>query len=282
MVTNLANWGDFMKKLICLLMFAMLMTSCGLEEAGTAVSDVSDVKPNISKCEPEVVNVIVDRILYENIEDLKAKTELVVIGEFLEDSKQQLVYSSNDNFNKSVLTDAVSTNTVKIEKVLYGDCSSDTLVLSQRYGITDDTNQLVTFSDMTPMNKGDKWIFFLYFDEVSNSYWCSGDYTGRYPLPDEKILSVCSEVSEILEERSSWITESLEGSETGGDRKMSIEADGKIYHLTKESDVEKCISLDKRMRECVEKLSADEFGVYDKYNINLELYCDILDEYGIS
>ena len=83
-----------------------------------------------------------------------------------------------------------------MSRVLKGTTDEDSLKISQRYGILDEPYQLVTFSEMTAMEKGDEWIFFLYYDDSNDTYWCSGDYTGRYPLPDDSLTAVCNEVNQ--------------------------------------------------------------------------------------
>lgn len=55
----------------------------------------------------------------------------------------------------------------------------DKLTVGQHYGIVD--NRLITFCDLTSMQKGDEWIFFLKYSPELENYWCCGDTDGRYP-----------------------------------------------------------------------------------------------------
>ena len=168
---------------------AMAMTmACGLTacESADSSAEQSSVTENSSMTDwtkLEVVQVETDRIVYYTLDELQQASDLIVIGEFIDDAEQDVEYQYNDDFKKKSVTDAVSTNEIAVHRVLKGTVPEDGVRISQRYGILEEENQLVTFSGMTPMKKGEQWIFFLYYGEGSDSYWCAGDYTGRYPLP---------------------------------------------------------------------------------------------------
>ncbi len=133
----------------------------------------------------EAVGIEGDRVIYNGLDSLMAASDLVVIGKFTQDTTQNIEYTYSEEYNKDIVTDALSTNVISIEKVLSGETDATEFTVSQRYGVIEGTNQMVTFSEMTPMNKGDEWIFFLYYDDINDTYWCAGDYTGRYPVPAE-------------------------------------------------------------------------------------------------
>lgn len=140
----------------------------------------------------------VDRMIYEDFENLEKSSDLVVVGEFVNETHQVLKYM--DEENKKYLYDAVSDNMFKITKVLKGDKSvNDEVKVSQRYGYCeqDGVKTLAAFSGLTPMNKGDKWILFLFYDEAEETYWVTGDFTGRYPVPDGKTKTQ-SDSAEVL------------------------------------------------------------------------------------
>lgn len=131
-----------MRRLIIpVIILVMLMPGCS-----TASS--------IDKSEPEVIRVEGDREIYSDLRVLIAASDLIVIGEFADESRQDLKYEYNERYKKDVLVDAVSTNTVQVERILKGDPEKKELKLSQRYGLEEDRNTLVTFSSMTPMKKG--------------------------------------------------------------------------------------------------------------------------------
>lgn len=154
----------------------------------------------------EVVRMETDRIVYRNISELTDAAELIVIGEYAKETEQTLKYEAG------IFTDAVSENVISVKKVLKGELPDKPIKISQRYGILEDQNQLVTFSNMTPMEKGAEWIFFLYYDEIGGTYWCAGDYTGRYPVPDEKLRRLCARLGD---EPEFSLAQELEASDFG-------------------------------------------------------------------
>lgn len=73
--------------------------------------------------------------------------------------------------------------------MLKGDVNvGDEITVFQNCGIND--NQLVTFSEMKPMEKGDQWIFFMFYDSEKEGYWCIGDYTSRFPVPQSQTATL--------------------------------------------------------------------------------------------
>ncbi len=134
---------------------------------------------------PALSIVEVDRVIYNDLESLLAASDLVVIGKFIQNDEQTLEYEYSEEYGKNIVVGATSTNVIQIEKLLAGETSEETLTISQSYGLDEEANNFITFSNMTSMKKGDEWIFFLYYDDINDTYWCAGDYTGRYPVPAE-------------------------------------------------------------------------------------------------
>ncbi|MCH5205512.1 MAG: hypothetical protein J1F09_01080 [Oscillospiraceae bacterium] len=132
-----------------------------------------------------------DRILHYSLEELEKDCDIAVVGTFVGDSTQDITYQYSDDFGKEIILGVKSFNTIEVKQVLMGDINvGDTLNVSQRYGVVDD--RLITMSELTPMIKGDTWIFFLYNNYDSGIYVCCGDSDGRYPLPNSvnKTLAV--------------------------------------------------------------------------------------------
>lgn len=126
--------------------------------------------------------VCVDRIVFEDLYSLEEAVDIVVTGKFIADAEQNITYEYDAGFGKNVVTMVESYNTIEVKKVLKGDVSAgDNLVIGQYYGIVD--GDLITFSSLTPMQKGDEWLFFLKGSGDGN-YWCWGDCAARYPVPN--------------------------------------------------------------------------------------------------
>ncbi len=265
---------------IILSVFAsILLIGCGSSSDSSSVNDLKEL---------EIVQVDGDRVVYHTYSDLVEASDLVIIGEFKQDSQQNLIYEYSDYYKKDVLTNAISTNQINVTKVLKGDIKTSTINISQRYGILDEQKQLVTFSEMTAMNKGEQWIFFLYYDEENDTYWCSGDFTGRYPVPDDDIKSICKTVTEITEERSKWLSSKTKLSESevnqvlNKDGYVFTDSQGINYQLNEKSDIDTIQAFNNRITACIDELDASKFGVYDTSSINIELYCEIISSYGLA
>lgn len=125
-----------------------------------------------------------NRMVFGDLEQLEKHSDIIVVGTFNKDSEQEEIYQYDGHFEKDVLATVISTNSIEVSKVIKGDVNvGDTVPITQDYGVID--NQLVTTSELTPMLKGDTWIFFLSENtsEIrAGKYSCTGDNDGRYPL----------------------------------------------------------------------------------------------------
>ena len=275
-----------MKRLIIpVIIIVMLMPGCS-----TASS--------IDKSEPEVIRVEGDRIVYSDLKSLTAASELIVIGEYADDTEQNLKYEYSEGYKKDVLMDAVSTNTIHVKKILKGSPDKKELKISQRYGTEEERNALVTFSSMTPMKKGEEWIFFLYYDAVNDTYWCAGDYSGRYPLPEGAALEACKKAKKVRSEYEDWLnlqkdkivvpaekvgTESANKviNELLGNEKAKLLSgdDGNVYYFEDEEELKKIEYFEKSFKSCVDETDPAWFGVYENNDINLNLYNEIINTF---
>ncbi len=235
----------------------------------------------------EVIQVAGDRIIHSNITELDGAAELIVVGEFSQNTQQELKYEYSNEFKKDIIVDAVSTNMISVSKVLKGELSEKTIKLSQRYGVVKDLNQLITFSGMTPMNEGEQWIFFLYYDDINGTYWCAGDYSGRYPVFNEELEQICEKANKIIDGRDKWLNSKKQLSESQisvwaeNEGIVYTTSDATNYGLTSQ-DIDTLMSFDQELEAIQATVSPSAFGVYEKDAVNLELYCDILERYKLN
>lgn len=133
-----------------------------------------------------LVTTETDRILYRDYDSLYEASELIVIGEFIDDASQEIKTRYDDSQKCDVIYDGTATNTFRIDKVIKGDIElGSEIKISQRYIVDEENKKIISFSSLTPMEKGTKWIYCLMpYSEPSKSYWTAGDYTGRYPYRD--------------------------------------------------------------------------------------------------
>ena len=131
----------------------------------------------------ELVNLSenVNRIRYDTLEALEYGSDVIVVGKFIDESVQTADYEYDPNAGRDIFTYIRSFNTLEVTKVISGNVNvGDHLKVGQSYGVIDD--RLISFSKLTPMQKGDEWIFFLlYAPDLDDTYWCAGDSDGRYP-----------------------------------------------------------------------------------------------------
>lgn len=136
---------------------------------------------------------------YKRYEELAEKSSLVVMGTFIDDTCQVTDDHDVPDFAHETLMSYypkhMSFNTLKVEKVLKSDgqvWEGDEIVIAQPYVYAD--GAMYSFSQLTPMIKGDSWVYFLkqyssdYPEESygTGAYYTVNDYEGRYPVPDNE------------------------------------------------------------------------------------------------
>lgn len=162
-----------MKKIISIisaLALCVTLTACNKTETPNDFSSIEVVKWGEG-----------DRPVYYQLDDLEKASELVVVGTLLDDAEQVVDTAYSEFFEKDIIKWVSSYGTVEVTKVIKGDVSvGDTIKVGQLYGLVD--NRLITMSALTPLVKGDTWLFFLSTSGDCGYYWCTGDSDGRYPV----------------------------------------------------------------------------------------------------
>lgn len=114
----------------------------------------------------------------KSFEDLERESELIVIGEFIDDP--EVCYK---RYSGNSVAEIASLCPMKITKVLAGDADiGDVVNVFQKSGIYND--KFITSSKLTPMQNGDEWVFCLWQnsdERIPEGYWCVSDNKGRYP-----------------------------------------------------------------------------------------------------
>lgn len=123
---------------------------------------------------------ITDRVVFNTLDELERSSHIAVVGTFINDAEQEVDYEYDPYFKKDIIVDINSTNTIEVTKVLMGDVNvGDKLSIDQNYGIVD--GELISFSELTPMQKGDEWVFFLRKVAKSDHYICTAESDSRFP-----------------------------------------------------------------------------------------------------
>lgn len=130
---------------------------------------------------------------YWDYSELADESDIVVMGTFMDNARQDV--DPNGLYNGSSI---YSFNRFRIEKILKGADTvavGEDIIIGQSYGVFD--NRLETLTLLTPMIKGDSWVYFLHGSYKSqrsqNSdyadldiYYTVGDFYGRYAAPDSE------------------------------------------------------------------------------------------------
>jgi hypothetical protein len=138
----------------------------------------------------------------------------------------------------------------------------------------------VAYDDMTPMNKGDRWIYFLdyyddpegYFkninheygiramanDEKSRVFYSKGYYDGRWPIPDNELMQIMDEFNELPVEVN------------------------RHYHNISQENRENGNAFYRFSRDAHSRIDNSALGVLNKYDFNFALYSEILEHFDIQ
>ena len=121
-----------------------------------------------------------DREVFDLYNTLERRSDLVVCGTFTDDAHQ----SFDPTYSRDLVDHSRNTqsyNKFRIDKIIKGNNTvneGDEIIISQSYAVYDD--ELLTYSGLTPMLKGDKWFYFLIKNENTDTYRATGDTDGRY------------------------------------------------------------------------------------------------------
>jgi hypothetical protein len=143
------------------------------------------------------VNIVhTNRVVYSSLQQLTDPLwgiQLIVVGEFVEETEANFRMWFNDALQKDTPFFADAFNKIRITEVLQGDAEvGDIIPIVQRYAFNRAQGELVTWDELTPMNKGDQWIMFLLYDSYVGAYEPAGFSDGRYPLPTPAITESLS------------------------------------------------------------------------------------------
>ncbi|MCL2019862.1 MAG: hypothetical protein FWG70_08915 [Oscillospiraceae bacterium] len=280
-----------MKRIITFFTTVLLLvaTACSANPNSEATQEIVNEYNNI-----EIIRWMSDRNIHRTFENLIESAELVVIGEFTEDATPTINYGYDLYFEKDVITNYWSTNTILIHEVLKGNIDTEKISVCQNYAVIEQESGklgILTSSDLTPMNKGDQWIFFFGGDKEGSSYWLTGDYTGRYPIPNERLSEICTRVSAINSELQEWLfansklitsSEELETLIEKGEY-IYFSSDGEnSYHISSQEQWNQLYVILSEVEKYRSEINPLEFGVYENSSINLWLYSDILEYFSLS
>lgn len=140
---------------------------------------------------------VVGRIPCLSLDELVDNSDLIVLGTFVDDARQNCPTGNNEpstdkvDGNDDVMDlyrDGASYNKLRIDKVFYGDIEAgEEIVICDDSYVTDGKLMYIASDTLTPMIKGEQWVYFLrkQSPEYGDCYFPL--FTeGRYPVPGKE------------------------------------------------------------------------------------------------
>lgn len=132
-----------------------------------------------------------NHIIFETVEELYNDSDLIVVGEVLED---KVNYAAEYNSDTIMLSDPfvgfTSTN-IKINKVIKADAVRQEEYNKKNVNVLEPLfirdNTLFTYEDYTELVEGAKYILFLKYSEKHKAYWGNSIYQGKYNIDNKDI-----------------------------------------------------------------------------------------------
>jgi hypothetical protein len=186
----------------------------------------------------------------------------VVIGEYIEDTKAELIYDYHEGFDKDVVTSARAFNQLRVLEVLHGDIAvGDTVPIVKGYAFDEEQEVLYAFCNTTPMHKGDRWIYFLYYREELNAYFPMWGNNGRFPVPDQEIINVMEKFPQEVSRLREFNAE---------DNLSREEADRLLEMRNNATE------------KALEELDISALGVFSGDEFNFTVYAELIDHFNIK
>jgi hypothetical protein len=177
------------------------------------------------------------------------RSELVIIGEFVEETQE----SQGLNTNPLAIRPG-SFGRLRVTDVFQGDVKvGDEITIYAPYALNTETGVLQTWCDVMPMNKGDRWLYFLrnfenafdFFEEIENKtgmeiaekepvYQVARANSSRFPVPTEQVVEVVSEVRRELAFFQNHKMEILERAGTRVENSVAEECEDSRYTYVRE------------------------------------------------
>ena len=141
---------------------------------------------------PKIEGGVIPNDVYDNFDDLLAASDLLVVGTFLDDPYQTqdpTIDPDHPTPSNYVYLSPSSLNRLRIDKVLYGDAQiGDEAVIFDHGGVMG-PYLYGQKNGLTPMIKGESWIYFLREVNISGEDFyvpTVADTSSRYPVPGKE------------------------------------------------------------------------------------------------
>lgn len=121
-----------------------------------------------------------DHLLYTNANELEKDADLIVIGHTQKDFKE---FPATINYNENGrYSDYYTVTDVKITKVIKGQYSKDTILVTQRAALDKNKNILIINEDCSIMEKGKPYLLFLKKIDLKDTYGIMSINQGKFNI----------------------------------------------------------------------------------------------------
>ena len=181
-----------------------------------------------------------------------------------------------------LFTFGYTTASAKVINVIKGDYTKNTITLENMYCVLEDENTFVTFSDLKPFEKGDKFIYCLKKDESRNAYCIYGDYSAIFPYNYDKASSITSIYNESIDYLSNKETISIDEIDSYKDTHTIFRSvKNKIYALTNDEALE-IRAITTKLENIKNEINKKDFGIDDFNHYDLMLYAEFISEFDLN
>jgi hypothetical protein len=168
--------------------------------------------------------------------------------------------------------------------VLYGDLEvGDVIYIEQRYAFEEERGVLISFTELAPMHKGDRWIYFI--NGARGVYSDVGGPDSRFPIPNDEIMRLMGELLELRDIRDEIIrrAELVEDNIRDYDDGLLYRRDsvGNLYRFDMNLEEEIISILDKEW-ELLRNADTSAFGLLDCRTFNYSVYAEIIEYFGLK
>lgn len=203
------GWKKLAAAAACLaviaIVFAVVFNIRGRQSGFVPVSPVADGYPQEAKYRYEGdftelklgAFAMVDRMVYPTFDSLAQAADLIVVGTFVDDARQDVPLTGGVRGTLS----GHSYNKLRIDTVYKGDLAvGSEIIINDSYYVNDGYLRYTYGITSTPMIKGEQWVYFLHkvSPEYGDYYWSLGGYDGRFTVPgNENTFILCDRRNEF-------------------------------------------------------------------------------------
>ena len=149
----------------------------------------------------ELVCMAGDRIFYDSLSEVENNSTIIVEAVAKEVLGQEVNTHFDYHYQREIPDYGYTKREMKITKVYKGDINvGDKMTMVQDYYVwtsSEGIKQLISFTSLKPVEKNEKYLLFLKYQESFNAYIVVCDYQGLYPISKDEISETTSNIEQV-------------------------------------------------------------------------------------